>query len=391
MAYPTAIGCGCLLGAGGVSHLHAAEWSVQPTFSLQTDFDSDRNLSTQSQGSEEAVLYGDLRLQRAIENTQILIEPKFDLRRYSDSIWGPGNDRSLNAAFSWTGERLKASLTGYIANQTTLTTELLETGIINADTRRRTSQATGELDWSQSERRQAFLQANYLSTAFSGPPLAELELPGYDYSSVALGERFFLSERLTLAASAFGDALTSARFGQSSHEEGGQLELTDQYSEKTSFDVSVGQSKRSLAGERGNGTNVSLTASHSLTLGSAALSYVRSLVPYGTGVLVQRQQITATLTRTLAPNLDATFTALRIQNNASTVRLGLDRPYYNNTALGLNWTMGESWKLQPLLTTSWSKPSPPRDSPPGFTEPSVFEWRASLTLVWQPFPASRSR
>jgi hypothetical protein len=53
--------------------------------------------------------------------------------------------------------------------------------------------------------------------------------------------------------------------------------------------------------------------------------------------------------------------------------------------------MGESWKLQPLLTTSWSKPSPPRDSPPGFTEPSVFEWRASLTLVWQPFPASRSR
>src|SRR6266702_987 len=104
MAYPTAIGCGCLLGAGGVSYLHAAEWSVQPIFTMATDYDSDRNLEPGTQGSEEAVLYGDLKLQRALENTQIILEPKFGLRRYSDSIWGPGNDRIPNAALVWTGE-----------------------------------------------------------------------------------------------------------------------------------------------------------------------------------------------------------------------------------------------------------------------------------------------
>lgn len=362
---------------------------MQPIFSMQADYDSDRNLTNDTQGSEEAVLYGDLRLQRAIENTQILIEPKFDLRRYSSSIWGPGNDRSLNAAFNWVGQRMKVNLTGYIASATTLTTEVLETGIIDSDTRRRTAQANGEWDWLQNERHQTFLQLGYTSASYSGPPLVQLELPGYRYSSASLGERFFLSERWTFSVSAFGDALTSARQGNSSHEEGGQVELSYQYSEKTSFDVSAGESKRSLAGQRGSGTNAAVSASHSLPLGTVTLSYVRSLVPYGNGVLVERQLITATATRPLTPYLDANFTLLRLQNNASTVNLGLDRPYYDNAAVGLNWKISESWTLQPLFTTSWSKSITPRGS--GESPPNVFEWRAGLTLTWQPFPASRSR
>src|SRR5581483_7395790 len=158
MAHPTAIGCGCLLGAGAVSHLHAAEWSIQPIFSVETDYDSNRNLSLRAQGSEAAVLYGDLKLQRALETTQIFLEPKFDLRRYSSSIWGPGNDRSLNAGFNWTGSAMKVSLTGYVADQTTLTTELQETGITNADTRRKSQQVNGEWDWSHTERNQTYLQ-----------------------------------------------------------------------------------------------------------------------------------------------------------------------------------------------------------------------------------------
>ena len=391
MAYPTAIGCGCLLGAGGVSHLHAAEWSVQPIFTVATDYDSDRNLQPGTQGSEEAVLYGDLKLQRALENTQIVLEPRFDLRRYSDSIWGPGNDRSLNAALVWSSERLKVSLAGFIANQTTLSTEVFESGVINGDTRRRTEQANGEWDWSHNERRQSFLQLGYLSSSYSGTPLVELELPGYRYPSAALGERFFLSERLTLSVSAFGDALTSARQGNSSHEEGGQVEFIDQYTEATSFDISVGQSRRSLSGQGGSGTNGSVTLTHLLERGSASLSYVRSLVPYGTGNLVERQQFAATLTRPVTPELDVNFSVLRLKNNASTVRLGLDRPYYNNALVGLSWKMGESWTLQPQVSAALTKPIPPPGSTVAVDNRTVLEWRTQLSLVWQPLPDKKSR
>jgi hypothetical protein len=407
MAYPTAIGCGCLLGAGGMSQLVAAEWSLQPMISVLADYDSDRNLAPNGGlgGSEESVLYTDLRLQRAIEDTQIVIEPRFDVRRYSASIWGPGNDRSLNSSFSYQGPRSKFTFAASIADQTTLTTELTETGIINGSTRRRTPQASTEWDWSQTERRQFFVLASFMVASYSGPPLVRLELPGYHYTNGAAGERFFLTEHWTLSASAFGDVLTSARQGGSSHEEGGQLEISYQYSEQTLFDLAVGESERSLSDQASTntngasqgqfshqtstGTNVSFTATRTLERGSASVSYVRSLVPYGTGFLVQRQQAAATLIRPLAPDLDFNISLLRIQNNAATVRLGLDRPYYNSAQLGLNWKMGESWSLQPALTVSTSKPIGPLGST--HTEPSVFQWRAGVTLVWQPLPGTKSR
>lgn len=392
MAHSTAIGCGCLLGAGAMSHLHAAEWSVQPIFSMQTDYDSDRNLSDAAQGSEEAVLYGDLKLQRAIESTQIVLEPRFDLRRYSSDGWGPGDDRSLNAALTWTGERMKVTLTGFIANQSTLTTEVLETGIIDGDVRRRSTQANGEWDWSQNERRQAFLQLGYMSSSYSGGnALEEFELPGFKYPSAALGERFFLSELSTLSVSAFGDALTSEREGDSSHEAGGQVEFIHQFSERISLDAAVGESKRSLYGENGSGTNASVALIRTFERGNFSLSYVRSLVPYGTGVLVERQQLAASVTHSLTSTLDLTLTVLRVQNSQSAVRLGLDRPFYNNGLLGLSWHMGESWTLQPSVSTSWTRPVELASNGTPIETSMVHEWRAQVNLVWQPLPDSKSR
>jgi len=110
--------------------VHAAQWSLQPVLSWQTDFDSNRSIEPNGQGSEQAVLSADAILQRSLENLQFSLQPHFDLRRYSDSEWSPGDDRSLAGAFSWNSERSQLSLNGSIANQNTLTTELLETGII---------------------------------------------------------------------------------------------------------------------------------------------------------------------------------------------------------------------------------------------------------------------
>jgi hypothetical protein len=391
MAYPTAIGCGCLLGAGGAAHLWAAEWSAQPSVSWTTDYDSDRALSGASQGSESAVILGDLKLQRASDSTQLVLEPKYDLRRYSDSIWGPGNDRSLNATLGWTGQKNSLNFSGSIANQTTLTTEVQETGIINGDLRQRFGQLNGQWSWLRTERHQFFLQASYTDVSYSGGQLVELtlggplvqELPGYKYSSGSLGERFFTSERTTVSVSAFGDALDSPLPGNSSHEEGAQVEVNSAYSERLSFDVSLGQSRRSLDGKTSNGTNTSVLITRSFARGNATLSYTRSLTPYGTGVLVQRSQASAGLTRSLTEYLDANINLVRIQNSQSTERIGLDRPYYNNVIGGLSWKMGESWTVATLLTTSWTQPIG--------VDRTVHEWRAALSMTWKPLPETRSR
>lgn len=395
MTYPTAIGCGCLLGAGGSSHVHAAQWSLQPILSWSLDYDSSRYLTPNSSGSEQAVLSADVLLQRSMENMQLTLEPHFDLRRFSDSGYGPGDDRNVTGTFSRSGERSQLSLTASIANQSTLTTELLQTGIIDTNTRRRTETASAELDLARTEAHLFFTQLSYLGSSYSGPPYVELELPGYRYESAAAGERFILSEHLTLSASAFGDILHSNRAGGSNHEVGGQVELSYAHSERTTFDVQIGESRRALnsAVNNGttiststvssNGTNVSASATHNYELSSLSLSYARSLVPYGNGFLVERQQLTASARRSLTPYLDADLSILRIQNNDSTVRLGLDRRYYDNGVAGLNWKVGETWTLRSEAGTSWT--------PPIGSHVVVHEWRAALTMTWKPHPQVMSR
>ena len=383
MTYPTAIGCGCLLGAGGLSPLHAAQWSLQPVLSWQTDFDSNRSIEPDGQGSEQAVLSADAFLQRSLENLQFTLQPHFDLRRYSDSEWSPGDDRSVAGTFSWNSERSQLNLSGSIANQNTLTTELLETGIIDTNGRRRTATANGELDLGRTEEHLFFTQVSYLGTSYSGPLLTELELPGYRYYSAASGERFILSEHLTFSVSAFGDYLQSDRAGDSSHEAGGQVELKYSHSEQTTFDVQVGESRRVLTGVSSLGTNALASATHNFELSSVSLSYSRSLVPYGNGFLVEKQQITAAVKRSLTPILDADLSAIRIDNNKSTVQLELDRAYYDNLGAGLTWRLSEHWSLRSEATTSWS---PPINYPH-----TVHEWRTALTMTWTPLPTVISR
>jgi hypothetical protein len=392
MAYPTAIGCGCLLGAGGAAHLWAAEWSAQPSVGWTTDYDSDRSLSgSQTPGSESAVLYGDLRLQRSSESLQILLEPKYDLRRYSDNIWGPGSDRSLAISLNLKGERTGLTLNGSIANATTLQTEVLETGIINGDVRQRLEQLNAQWSWWRTERHQFFLQAGYTDIGYldspyvlqgPGGPLVP-ELPGYKYTSGSLGEHLFLSERTTLSVSAFGDALRSPIHGNSSQEEGVQVEYSTSFSERISLDASVGESKRSLSGRSSFGTNASVVLTRTYDLGSATLNYSHSLTPYGTGILVNRQQASATVTRSLATDLDVSFSVIRVQNSDSTVRLGLDRPYYDNAVVGLSWRFGESWTVAPAVTTSWTRAIG--------TNVPVHEWRGALSMTWSPLASTRSR
>jgi hypothetical protein len=376
---------------------------MQPLLSWSADFDDDRNLEPGTAGSEQAILSADVRLQRAIENLQLSLEPHVDVRRYSDSIYGPGNDRSLAAGLAWLGERIQVNFNASIADQNTLTTELLETGITDTNTRRRLETANGELDLSWTEKRVLFTQLSYLGSAYSGNLQAEEQLPGYRYVSAAAGERFILSEHYTFSVSAFGDLLHSERAGDSSHEYGLQAEINYAHSEHTSYDLQVGESRRSLAGatyfvtepgqpgviqltvpgSTGTGTNISASFIHNFELSVVQLNYNRSLVPYGNGLLVQRQQATAVARRSLSQYIDVDFTVLRIQNSAATVRAGVDRRFYENALAGLNWKIGETWTLRSEAGTSWS--------PPIGSDTTVHEWRAALTMTWKPNPTAMSR
>jgi hypothetical protein len=381
MAYPAALGCGCLLGTGG-SQVMAAEWSVTPTYSASFDYDSDRRLARDEKGSESGVLTADLRFKRALEDGDIFIEPRYALRRYSDSALGNGDDRSVAAGFDWSLERSIVNFNASIWDQSTLLTEQLETGIISGNTHRLTKQAGGTSIWAHTERRQLIAQLSYQDVSYSGE--ASNVLVGYRYPSGSLGERFNVLEQGSITFSAFGSSLLTSTRGNSSHEYGLQTEIIYAFSERTQFDGSIGESVRQLAGQNGHGTDAAISLTHASELTKSALNYTRSLVPYGTGFLVERQQFTVSETRHLTPYLDASVSLFRSENNQLAVLLGLDRRSYDGASLNFNWLAGETWSLG--LQVSGLRTQPPGTAPSG----TMTEWRSSVAVIWNPRPLARS-
>jgi hypothetical protein len=380
VAYPAALGCGYLLGTGG-SQAMAAEWSITPSYSSSFDYDSNRRLLRDSKGTESGVLSADLRFKRALEDGDIFIEPRYALRRFSDKTLGNGDDRSLAGGFDWNLERSILNFNASIWDQSTLLTEQLQTGIITGNTHRLTKQAATNLTWSQTELRQLVAQLSYQDVSYSGQ--ASNLLVGYRYPSGSVGERFNVLERGSITFSAFGSSLLSSTRGNSSREYGLQTEVLYDFSERTQFDASIGESSRQLAGQNGHGTDAAVSLTHTSERTKSALNYTRSLVPYGIGFLVERQQFTLSETGHLTERLDATVSLLRVENNQLAVLLGLDRRSYDSAAVNLNWFAGETWSVGMQVSAI-------RTQAPGTASGTVNDWHGSFSLVWSPRPLARS-
>ena len=379
IAYPAALGS-CVLGAGG-SPVWAAEWSITPSYSASVDYESNRRLAADAKGSDATVLAVDFRFKRALEDMEFTLEPHYAFRRFTDPSLGNGDDRSLNAGFNSIGERSTLKLTASYWDQSTLTTELLETGIVSADTHRRASQAGASWNWNQTDRRALVAQLSYMDVSYYGQ--GAKSLPGYRYPSGSVGERFSFSERGSFTLSAYGSRLQSDTQGNSSRSVGLQTEIAYQFSERTSIDASLGESSRVLSGKNGYGTDVSVSVNHSLSLGRLSFGYTRSLVPYGTGFLVEQQLFTASIAHQLSDYLDSNLAFLRIQNNQTAVRLHIDRPDYNSLAASLNWHPAETWsvgaRVEAIRTQVFGVPGQ-----------NLTAWRSAITLTWSPMPKSRS-
>jgi len=350
-------------------------------YSASVDYDSDRRVTPGYGGSEASILTADLRFKRALEDWDFTIEPRYSFRRFTDAALGNGDDRSLAAGFDLLREHTTLNLTASYLDQSTLTTELLETGIIDGSVHQRQAQAGGNWIWTQTALRELITQLSYVDVSYYGD--GHDQLPGYRYPSGSLGERFAFSERGNFTLSAFGSQLSSDTQGNSSHEVGLQAEVIYSFSERTHFDGSVGESSRELAGASSHGTDAAVSLTHDYTRGNVAFNYTRSLVPYGIGFLVERQQTSLGATRQLTPYLDGHFYLLRIDNNKNAVLLGLDRRSIDSVAASLDWHTAETWTVSLQISALHTQA-------PGDSNVTVNEWRSLVTLTWNPRQSARS-
>ncbi len=391
-----ALGLGCMATAAAPP-AHAAEWSLAPTLTVGIDNDSNRLLIPDATADQSWWLFSNVQLQRATDTTQLSITPQVRWQHFDSEALGDIVDRDLSGAFSWTQERGSFSLSAATLDDSTVTTELTETGIASGDSHRRTEEASVSESFDETERSALVLQAGYTDVSYYGTLTGELGLlEGYRYPTASVGERFFLSSQTSLTASAFADELLARISVNDSRETGGQLELTHTFSDSTQIDVSAGASARtlrteivsnqgfSLGSESSTGTVASADITHAVELGKITLSYSRQLVPYGTGVLAERQQYQLLGAYHLTEKVGLDASVLRSVNNQSIVLLGLGRRSYTGTTLGLDWRPLDAWKLRAEADTMQSQTI-------GTVSLPVSGWRVALTLTWAPpYPYARS-
>jgi hypothetical protein len=376
----TAVGCSCALGGGSLP-LAAAEWSIQPLFTFTADQDSNQTFSADSQPSHGATLLADFKFTHSLETTDIFLEPKITFYRYSEATLGNGTDEVLTAGLTHTGELFGLTLNALAEDVSTVTSDVLESAIVEGQTYRHVLQAGGTWTWNQRERWQLVVQGSDADVSYTGQQAPQL--PGYRYPSGSVGERYLFSDRTSVTLSAFITKLLSDTPQNSSRQDGARIEYNYSLSELTSVDAWVDLSNRTVGNVTNHGTDESISLSHTLQRGSFAVSYLHALVPLGTGYLVEQQQATASALRNLSLYLDGDVSLEYLKNGETAVLLGLARQRYESAAAGLTWRTSEHWSVRAQLSAG-------RCALP-FSDQMVSEWRAQVSLTWKPQALITSR
>ena len=374
------------LSASLVPSVEGAEWSLAPTFGWTLDTASNRYLQPQGgEASQSTSLAASADLQRATETTALSFSPQLHWQLFDKEAYNRIFERDFNASASWTGERADASLTAEDADQSALTTELTETGVLSTNLHQRLDQASLAGSYNTSERYTTLAHlgdsnVSYYGDAAEGAYLDLLQ--GYRYPTALLGERYRLSDQADLTVSVYRNELLARLAGENTYTTGAQLEYQHTFSERDQVDASIGAAR--VNGQTGTqtSTTASLNASRTYALGTLALSYSRALVPYGTAVLVDRQQAALSANRGLTEKVQLTASANWVRNGAP-IGVSPAGPAivqvqtYESVQLGINWQLAETWKLGAELDAAQTRTF-------GLLDYPVHNWRAALTLAWTP-------
>lgn len=357
----------------------ASDWSVQPTLAWWGDHASNRLLSEGTAPGESVVGSLDLRVARRTETSELLVAPHVLVQRFSNDVSADVDDKRLAVSGRWAFERAELRIGGAIADESTLTTELAETGFVLADASRRTD--GGELTWSlyHSPGRQSILSLVHSEVSYTGG--YDGRLFGYEYSALSASESFRLSPRTAFNITGAATQLKSAERGSESQERVASVGVEFGWTERTSLAASLGLSRRDVDGSESSGATYDLSIVHKDETRDWSLSLSHALVPYGTGVLAERESAAFALTQYLSPRLQASLNLGIARNRDAGYGFELDRRTYRHADFELGFSMRETWNVFAAAGVAGAEELYSGGD-------RVDGWRFALRSVWTPAPRS---
>jgi hypothetical protein len=373
-----------LAACGACTVTAAAEWSMQPTVQWYFDHDSNRLLApVGAEANDAAWLTIDTVLKRATETGEIDAHPELQIQRFSGGSALDSTNGSLQLSAMNKGEIYSYTASAGYSDNSTLISELANSGIINASTRQEAATGSAGVTDQFTERQRVGIQGTYTDVKYPGGE--RVGLIGYRDPGISTTYTYGLSPQTSLSAIAYGSQVTAPQVGFDSRDVGGRLSWARILSPTTNISAAVGIIRTHIASEEVGGSTWAVQATHHSELSQWTFSFTRDVVPSGLGLLIRRDELDLSVIRSIAPRLDATLSMLAAHNSdLVTSFIGDNRRYFTGAA-GFNWHTAPQWVLS--FTVRASEARAPSDVE---RLQLATGWQTVLSLLWTPLPWSKS-
>ena len=362
----------------------AADWQVAPSMFVGTSYaDNPRMLTDQGTATSGAIGEFKASLQRRTERSELTLRPRFTAARYSDDESLDSDDQFVNAAYRWIGERSEWNMDLGLTRDTTLTSELGSTGLVESNRRHEAGSFTVAPKVMFTERVSGGLQMyvvdnRYIDAEFTG-------LVDYRYTALSLFSQIILTDAgsaLTVTAQS-GRLTTQGFFADQTRD--GSLRLGWTFQPWLLWTASLSAGPSMVETERASDTGLVFDGEikRQGDRWSLAANAGRSQSPTGRGVLTRRDEVRLSFNRSLTERLSANVVARWSRSEDLLPQQGRTVLYqvdYAQLGFGANWRLSRDWSLALQLSGNTQDYELATERANGY--------RASLSIVWNGQPQS---
>lgn len=354
------VGCGLLLFSPGA--VWAADWYVDADAELATEFNDNPILSREPDKS----VWGrrldvDMLLAAETALTELRLQPQLTVSRYSGSEDLDNDVAQVTIGTRRHWERTSTALSLDWRRDTTLTSELEDTGFIQTTKPRTLRSAHPSIVYAWSERLDTSFHWDYTDVSYQDALFTGLT----DYTHQSLGGAvvFKASSRDRLQAELYGTRFKAPRINNQVTDLGLQTKYRHDWHEYTQVAVTVGMhrvtSELALTGvgyrseKNGFIGDIALNKNDETT--SWRVSMQRTVDPSGSGLLVQNDRFAIDASFHFSPYWTANLNGVYMQNAALQSQLAFDSRRYGRVSAKAIRRLSPNWRLSLQYTYQWHK------------------------------------
>lgn len=364
--------------------LWAADWQVAPAAYVGSSYaDNPRLLADGGTASSGAVGEFSAVMKRLTERSELSLRPRLRSARHQVDESLDSDDRFLTAGYTWTGERSQWTSELGVTHDTTLTSELGSTGLVQSNRRREATSLTVAPRVMLTERVSGGVQmtlskSRYIDAEFTG-------LVDYRYEALSLLSTVALSDAgSSLSVTAQAAELSTQGLGGSDTREA-TLRLGWSFRPWARWTVALSAGPSLVETDAGSDDDWVFDADikHQGERWGLTVRGGRSQAPTGRGVLARRDELGLSLDRRVTERLSANVGARWIRSEDSVPQRGAVDTYdvdYGRLDLGASWRLSRDWSVALQLSGQTQDYELATERADGH--------RAVLSIVWNGQPHS---